>query len=269
MDWDELRDEVSKFYTCAPCKEDYLKQVDLLLSRTNSITKKKYKDDPTIMSWELANEPRPMRSTANEAYVQWIQEVAAFIKSKDRNHLVTLGHEGNIGVDRSMLLYEKIHALSNVDYLTIHIWPKNWSWFKDATSMEEQLPQVLDSTIHYINAHIAVAQKLKKPLVIEEFGLPRDGHSFDPQSTTSLRDRYYDTIFSFWMQNKRSNGVIAGANFWAFGGAARPKDGQAFWKMGDDYMGDPPMEEQGLNTVFDSDTATWRLIRSYTRSSGR
>lgn len=28
-------------------------------------------------------------------------------------------------------------------------------------------------------------------------------------------------------------------------------------------MGDPPMEEQGLNTVFDSDKTTWAVINKY------
>ena len=27
-------------------------------------------------------------------------------------------------------------------------------------------------------------------------------------------------------------------------------------------MGDPPMEEQDLNTVFDSDSTTWEVIRA-------
>jgi mannan endo-1,4-beta-mannosidase len=57
-------------------------------------------------------------------------------------------------------------------------------------------------------------------------------------------------------------GHVAGANFWAFGGTARPKKGQIFWKQGDDYMGDPPMEEQGLNTIFDSDVSTWKTINN-------
>jgi mannan endo-1,4-beta-mannosidase len=266
MDWDELRDQTSKFYSCTPCKEDYLKQVKVLLSRTNSLTKKKYKDDPTIMAWELANEPRPMRPAANLAYKQWINAVTLFIKSNDKNHLVTIGHEGNIGVDRSQALFEEIHAFENVDYLTIHIWPKNWSWFKDAASMEAELPQVLDSTMTYIDQHITIAQKLRKPLVIEEFGFPRDGQSFNVQTPTTLRDKYYEMIFSIWRQSKATNGVIAGANFWAFGGIARPLQGQIFWKKGDEYMGDPPMEEQGLNTVFDSDTTTWRIVKSFARS---
>ncbi len=31
-------------------------------------------------------------------------------------------------------------------------------------------------------------------------------------------------------------------------------------------MGDPPMEEQGLNTVFDSDISTWKIINTYSQS---
>jgi mannan endo-1,4-beta-mannosidase len=34
-------------------------------------------------------------------------------------------------------------------------------------------------------------------------------------------------------------------------------------------MGDPPMEEQGLNTVFDSDRSTWAIIRSASRRVAR
>ncbi|HEU4903398.1 MAG TPA: glycosyl hydrolase [Flavisolibacter sp.] len=261
LTWDEQRDIVSKFYTCEPCKEAYNKQVTLLLNRTNSLTKLKYVADPAIMAWELANEPRPMRPSANDAYQKWIADVAAMIKRKDKNHLVTIGHEGYMGTE-NMDLFETVHADKNIDYITIHIWPKNWSWFRD-TSIAKGFSNVVTQTKNYIEQHAAVAQKLQKPLVLEEFGLPRDGHSFDPAVSTTFRDRYYDTIFSYLQHSAATGGVISGAGFWAFGGTARPKKGQIFWKKGDDYMGDPPMEEQGLNTVFDSDSSTWNVISSY------
>ena len=66
LTWDEQRDIVSKFYGCAPCKAAYNEQVNLVLNRTNSVTKKRYIDDPAIMAWELANEPRQMRAYAVE-----------------------------------------------------------------------------------------------------------------------------------------------------------------------------------------------------------
>ena len=258
LTWDELRDAVSKFYSCAPCKAAYNEQLSLVMNRTNKYSKKRYTDDPTIMAWELANEPRPMRPAANEDYKKWIRETAARIKSNDKNHLVVIGHEGSIGTE-SLKLFEEIHADPNVDYLTIHIWAKNWGWF-EGDKIAEGFPNVLEKMNAYVNEHLAIAKKLDKPLVIEEFGLPRDGQSFDIDSATSFRDRYYDKMFSF------VGGHIAGANFWAFGGRARPVKGQIFWKAGDELMGDPPMEEQGLNTVFDSDRSTWAIINKHAKT---
>jgi mannan endo-1,4-beta-mannosidase len=264
LTWDEQRDIVSRFYSCAPCKTAYNEQLSLIMNRTNKFSKKRYADDPTIMAWELANEPRPMRPAANDDYKKWIRDVAALIKSKDKNHLVVIGHEGSIGTE-SLKLFEEIHDDQNVDYLTIHIWAKNWGWFKE-DKVAEGFPNVLEKMTAYVNEHLAVARKLDKPLVIEEFGLPRNGQSFDIASSVSLRDEYYDRIFTMLAASAKTNSHLAGANFWAFGGTSRPIKGQVFWKKGDDYMGDPPMEEQGLNTVFDSDQTTWAVINKYSKS---
>lgn len=264
LSWDELRDVVSQFYTCEPCKENYAGQVSFVLSRTNKYSKKKYTEDPTIMAWELANEPRPMRPAANEAYKKWIAGVAAMIKAKEKNHLVTIGHEGFMGTE-SLSLFEEIHADKNIDYLTIHIWAKNWGWFK-GEEIAEGFPNVIEKAVAYIKQHIPVAEKLNKPLVIEEFGLPRDKHSFDPKASTFFRDAYYQKVLSFIGGQPGGSDYVAGANFWAFGGTARPGKGRIFWKAGDEYMGDPPMEEQGLNTVFDSDKSTWKIIKAIAES---
>ncbi len=264
LTWDEQRDIVSQFYSCEPCKENYNKQVNLILNRINKYSKKKYTEDSAVMAWELANEPRPMRPVANNAYKKWISDVAAIIKAKDKNHLVTIGHEGYMGTE-DIKLYEEINADKNLDYLTIHIWAKNWGWFKD-DKVAEGFPNVIEKAVNYIDRHLAVAEKLNKPLVIEEFGLPRDRQSFDINSSTSLRDDYYSKIFSFLVKQSNANGYLAGASFWAFGGISRPFKNQTFWKNGDNYMGDPPMEEQGLNTVFDSDKSTWKVINSFSKS---
>lgn len=260
--WDEYRDLVSQFYTCKPCRSAYLKQVRLIVGRVNRLTGKRYSDDSAIMAWELANEPRPMRSSANDAYQQWISDTAAYIKSKDKHHLVTAGTEGWIGL-QDIKLYEQINADRNIDYLTIHIWPKNWAWFT-GDKLADGFQNVIAETDKYISENLAVAKTLDKPLVIEEFGLPRDGIKFDAASPTTLRDKYYAHVLSFV-----GNKYIAGANFWAFGGVVRPVKGQTFWKPGDEYLGDPPMEEQGLNTVYDVDGSTWMVIKSVSRSIRR
>lgn len=261
--WDELRDLTANFYTCEPCKKDYFRQVEFILARANKYNKRKYINDPTIFAWEIANEPRPMRPSANADYVRFIAEAAALIKSRDKHHLVTIGHEGSIGTE-SNSLYKRLHEDVNIDYLTIHIWPKNWGWFRPGR-MEEDFPDMIERTRSYIAIHIADAAMVDKPLVIEEFGLPRDGQAFDPASATRHRDAYFRYVLSYI----RTSPHIAGANFWAFGGFARPRNGQLFWKAGDEYMGDPPMEEQGLNTVYDSDITTWQIIREASRRIAR
>jgi mannan endo-1,4-beta-mannosidase len=261
--WDKLRQYISQFYACQQCMDELDTYIRYVLHRTNSINGKKYTDDPAIMAWEIINEPRPMEKTAVPAFEQWIAHVSALVKSIDKNHLLTTGSEGDIASDYDLEVYRKIHDDKNVDYLTIHIWPKNWGWFRD-TAIHKSYGTILDSARHDIDKHLAIAQQLNKPLVIEEFGLPRDLHVYSPSATTHNRDNFYNYIFS----EVTKHPGIAGCNFWAFGGIARPIPGQTFWKDGDEFMGDPGGEEQGLNSVFDSDASTWAVITKYVRAMG-
>lgn len=264
LSWDENRDIVSQFYSCDPCKAAYYEQVKLVVQRTNSITKKPYLNDVAIMAWELANEPRPMRMTAVPGWKKWIDEVSTYIHSVDNNHLITTGNEGSQGSE-NMETFEAAHQAKYIDYLTIHIWPKNWGWFKD-TSIAKSFDNVVKNTSDYIKRHVEVARRLQKPLVIEEFGLPRDQHSFDPASATALRNNYYRSIFSIWKQSRLAKGVIAGCNFWGYSGIGKANPtGNYWWAEGDDYMTDPPPEEQGLNSVFDTDKSTWDMILLFTK----
>ena len=261
LTWDENRDYVSKFYSCKPCIEQQAFVQKKIVNRVNSITKKKYKDDAAIMGWELANEPRPMRPAAIDDYKKWIASSASLIKSLDKNHLVTTGVEGDIGTE-NMDVFSAIHTNKNIDYATIHIWPKNWGWFKD-TSIAKDMETIVQKTIEYIQRHSVALQQLNKPLVIEEFGLPRDEQSFKLTAATSSRDAYYATIFEQLLKSVKAGDVLQGVNFWGFSGMGRPSYKQLLWAKGDDMLGDPPVEEQGLNSVFDTDKSTWQIIQSY------
>ena len=256
--WDKLRQYIAQFYTCKPCMDELDTYIRYVLNRTNSLNGKKYTEDPAVMAWEIINEPRPMEQSAVPAFEQWMSHVAALVKSIDKNHLLTTGSEGDIASDFDLSVYEKLHTDKNIDYLTIHIWPKNWGWFKD-TSINKSFNIILDSAGQDIKKHLVIANRLGKPLVIEEFGLPRDLHIYSPSATTFSRDKFYSFIFNQVLTHPG----IAGCNFWAFAGTARPIPGQTFWKDGDEFMGDPGGEEQGLNSVFDIDKTTWAVITKY------
>jgi mannan endo-1,4-beta-mannosidase len=203
-----------------------------------------------------------MRPAAYAGYRRWVSATAALIKGIDPDHLVTTGTEGMASTDDNLGLYSEIHADKNIDYLTIHVWPKNWGFFSD-TAIAESMPRILANTSSYIERHLAVARRLGKPMVIEEFGLPRDLQRFEPGSPAGLRERYYELLFRTVRESIVAGSGLAGCNFWAFGGEGRPIRGQAMWKKGDTWLGDPPMEKQGLNAVFNADEPLWRVVTGY------
>ena len=103
--WPEFADMSSEFYASAPAVAMYHDYVRAVVSRRNSITGVLYRDDPAIMAWQLANEPRPGGSPENgrehmAAYLAWIDATARLIKSLDPNHLVSYRQRGNAGLHR-------------------------------------------------------------------------------------------------------------------------------------------------------------------------
>jgi mannan endo-1,4-beta-mannosidase len=45
------------FFTHGPTKQLFKDYVRALLTRTNTITGRQYSEDPTVMAWDLVNEP--------------------------------------------------------------------------------------------------------------------------------------------------------------------------------------------------------------------
>ena len=228
----------------------------------------RYKDSDAIFSWQVCNEPRPFSKDkdAVDAFVKYVQETATLIKSIDRRHMVSTGNEGGIGCnDGDYELCERLNDWPDIDYITVHIWPYNWSWIS-ADGVLEGLDNAIAKTEDYIDRHIAMGRKLGKPVVIEEFGYPRDGFVFDNTKPATGRDAYYDYIFSRILSSARTGDVLAGCNFWAWSGMARQTPGHDFWEEGDDLAGDPFQEAQGLNGVYLSDRSTVDVITSYADS---
>lgn len=259
-DWPVFVAHVSKYADCDSCHTLFHHHIKHVLGRTNRYTKVPYTEDPSIMSWQVGNEPRAFSDEGKASFARWLKESVALIRSLDSNHLVSIGSEGSWGCEMDMQLFEDIHADEHVDYLTMHIWPKNWSWI-DSEHIPETMNVAIENTNEYIAAHIAVANKLNKPIVIEEFGFPRDNHLYTANSPTENRDHYYQNIFDHIVRSAKEGTVLAGCNFWGWGGYGRPQ--HHFWQPWDDYVGDPSQEEQGLNSVF-SDDSTVDLIKSYT-----
>lgn len=249
---------VARYATCEKAHQLFYDYVRFILSRTNRYTGLKYTNDPAIMSWQIGNEPRAFSTEALPAFEKWLAEASALIRSLDANHLVSIGSEGSWGCENDYGVYERICADKNIDYCNIHLWPYNWGWAR-ADHLVEDLAVSCRNTKDYIDRHLAICARLSKPLVMEEFGYPRDGFSFSLSSTTEGRDGYYKYVFSLVGDNAEKGGYFAGCNFWGWGGFAKPRHEQ--WEVGDDYTGDPAQEAQGLNSVFVTDTTTLQVVK--------
>jgi len=240
--------QMRKFQTSGPAQDLFFNHVRAIVGRVNSVTGKPYRDDPSIFAWQIGNEPRCFSddSLVRAGFIGWMTEAAGIIKEMDPNHLLSTGNEGLMGCENDSSLVEAVNSIPGVDYMTIHVWPYNWGWVR-AESLEEDLSDAIGKTDDYIMAHVRMAGKLGLPVVLEEFGFPRDGFSPSREATTFCRDRYYEYVFGLVKE-----GVLAGANFWGWSGLAEPAHIQ--WIPGDDYTGDPAQEAQGLNGVYISDS---------------
>lgn len=135
VEWAGL-DEPDEFYTNSAVKQFYKNHVKTVLTRKNTITGRMYKDDPTIFSWELINEPRCNDSTASNILQDWVKEMASYVKSIDSNHLLEIGLEGFYGESipertvynpggRVLTGTDFItnNQIPDIDFATIHIYP--------------------------------------------------------------------------------------------------------------------------------------------------
>ncbi len=267
--WNDFMNFSARLYSNEKAQQYYFDYVKMLVNRKNSVTGELYKNDPTIMSWQLANEPRPGAGEEGkqnfEAFRNWVKKSADLIKHYDQNHLVSTGNEGLAGSIGSEHLFKDIHNFENIDYITTHLWILNWGWF-DPHDAEATYPVAIDSAHQYLDNHIEMSAEINKPLVIEEFGIPRDNHTYSPEASTIYRDKYYGMLFTKIYENAKAGGPMAGSNFWTFGGygiPANPDKNESKWRDGDDFTGDPPQEPQGRNAVFVSDKSTIEILKKY------
>lgn len=262
--WKEFNAALSRFYTDEAANALYRRYIAMLVARRNTVTGRLYRDDPTIMTWQLANEPRPgEREGEGEAvfaaFLHWVATTSAFIHSLDANHLVTTGSEGYQGCGYSDERFRTVHAVAGIDYAVFHLWPKNWRWF-DVTQPAETIEATLTKSRDYVLRHFAEAAKIDKPVVCEEFGLDRDG-GLGAEVSTTCRDRLYAEVFSLIESSRCAGGPAAGSNFWLWGGEGRPPQlADAPDGIG---TGDMQQEEPGRNTVFDSDVSTLAILREH------
>ena len=258
--WDGYQKFIAQFYSNQKAVSQFNEAIKKIITRKNTVNGKLYAEDPTIMSWELCNEPRGIDQV--EIFNKWIDSTANYIRSMAPYQLITTGSEGITGSpEYSGVDFERNHDGKNIDYTTAHIWIQNWNWY-DPAKHDSTYPAAKAKMLEYLNYHAVVSKKLGKPYVLEEFGIMRDSGSFVPTASTIHRDEYYRLAFDE-VYKMAQKGDACGVNFWAWGGEGRPASLASWWKKGDDLTGDPPHEPQGWYSVNNTDSSTHAVIKEY------
>ncbi|KAL1917022.1 uncharacterized protein VTP21DRAFT_5220 [Calcarisporiella thermophila] len=234
------------------CQRIWREHIKTVILRRNTVNGRIYRDDPTIFSWELANEP--VQSADSPA--KWIEDTANYIKSLDPNHMVTVGVESKFDKNE----FTQTHNHKNIDYATSHCWVENWGIYNASDPSPENLKRAEDFALSFLANTSTWAKSIKKPIVLEEFGMARDafsGPKASPSTPTTNKDHYYKTIFSKIVDLEKQGGY-AGFAFWAYSGVARPNE--TLW------IGDPPHELPGWYSVYNKDT-TAEVIKEYAKKT--
>jgi mannan endo-1,4-beta-mannosidase len=137
------------FYRDPTIREAYKFYASQILNRENTITGRLYKDEPSILAWELANEPRSKTATL---LIEWVREMSPWIKQNDPNHLLAVGDEGHIT--------GPILQIPEIDFGTFHLYPEAW---------KQRDP--LAFGLRWIEQHLTAGRNAGKPMLLEEYGI--------------------------------------------------------------------------------------------------
>ncbi|WP_135820901.1 glycoside hydrolase 5 family protein [Halostella litorea] len=87
---------INDFYHDEGCIELYKQWVEELLTHENRFTGVEYRDDPTIMLWELGNEVEYLNAWERDSQTirPWIEEVGPYVKELAGDQLLTTGTHG-------------------------------------------------------------------------------------------------------------------------------------------------------------------------------
>lgn len=224
LQWLGLSGDTKLFYESLDARLAYRNWVKTVLTRRNTLTGRLYCEEPSIMAWELTNEARCEGD--RDLLLDWVHEMAGWVKQLDSNHLVALGDEGFFNQhyffrhNTKGQLYDGQHGtdfaaildIPEIDFGGYHFYPQDWGHATD-----------LDFGTQWVKDHASIGEQAGKPVLMEEYGL-KLGDATVPNG--AARNGW----FARWLSSVKESGT-GGALLWMLGGTAFDTSGYK-----DDYV---------------------------------
>lgn len=154
----------TQIYTNEKAESWYKDHIVKVMSRVNTVNGRLYTEDPTIMTWQLANEPGSIDLVTNEeTFYPWVKRISAFIREHAPKQLISVGLESKQGES----VFKSVHNVSTVDYATSHCWVQNWGYYDMNDPSEANLQGAQDFATQFIKNTTQWSQDVGKPIFLE------------------------------------------------------------------------------------------------------
>jgi len=154
---------LARFFTDPGAAGLYRQHVARVVGRVNAVTGVAYRDDPTVLAWELINESDASRRT-RDGLVAWTRDMARYVRSLDPNHLVAAGHIGYTRREQRDT-WLALQRLPEVGYADAHAYPASYGTVRTPAELDDM-----------IDDHAQLARHVAgKPMVWGELGFTTDG----------------------------------------------------------------------------------------------
>jgi endo-1,4-beta-mannosidase len=179
--------------------ESFKGYIEAVLLRRNSVNGKIYRDDTTILAWDVANEPALQVFTDSELNT-WLREVTSYVETLDPNHLITIGIDTGGSLYNSDGPYYQALNVPDLDFFSFHHNLPNY--------------QLASQNLDPIKFRIEKFISMGKPVILEEFGVG---------SQRILRQDVDKNTLDNWVQaykDQMDTAFSAGASgvmFWGWG----------------------------------------------------
>jgi mannan endo-1,4-beta-mannosidase len=179
-----------------PTMQGYWKDyVTFLVDRLNPETGLRYRDEPAVLAWEIANELRCPSCRGTTRTTDTIAALARDLRATGVRQLIADGGEGfddafeqYLGISNRYAVrgdegmsFSRLARLPELDLVSYHLYPTPWG-----------LNAALDSAI-WIGRHQAIARAAGKVAYLGELGVRRPGGS--DRSRAAVYDRWLGQLF--------------------------------------------------------------------------
>ncbi|MDD3006554.1 MAG: cellulase family glycosylhydrolase [Candidatus Pacebacteria bacterium] len=165
------------FYSDEETKKIFKNYINHVISRENSITHNIYAEEASILGWEIINEPR-ITEGKEDILVDWTTEMADYIRQIDPNHLILSGTEQAISLTEKQTA--NICGIPSIDICSVHLYLYN--------EKNEILYSDLEQVNQYLSLQADYADKMDKPIIVGEFGIPKYLYPFGREPSDVIED---------------------------------------------------------------------------------